>query len=228
MIFVRPREKETNAIMPSEKLSTKQRAALFALLAEAREVSNPQLRERFGFVLDGKDRHRLNELKLVDSHKAGRSYIHELTDAGWRWCHDELFGEPPAGSGTLTRATYGVLALVGGYLDRAGVSLADVAAANGAGAAREENAGGADVEAGIVAAYRVLAGEPGEFVRLAALRGRLGDISRTDTDEALAAMYRARRINLIPQSDQLTLTADDRESALRIGGEHKHLISIER
>ena len=65
-------------------------------------------------------------------------------------------------------------------------------------------------------------------MKLSALRGRLTDVSRADADEALATMYRARRINLIPQSDQLSLTAEDRESALRLGGEHKHLISIER
>jgi hypothetical protein len=41
------------------------------------------------------------------------------------------------------------------------------------------------------------------------------------------AMFTVRRVNLIPQSNQQALTAADRESALRIGGEHKHLISIE-
>jgi len=33
-------------------------------------------------------------------------------------------------------------------------------------------------------------------------------------------------VNLIPQSNQQALTAEDREAALRIGGEHKHLMSI--
>ncbi|HZB29071.1 MAG TPA: hypothetical protein VE465_02790 [Streptosporangiaceae bacterium] len=223
--------------MPSDKLSTKQRAALFALLAEAREVSNTELKEHFGFALDGKDRQKLNDLKLVESHKEGRPYVHELTDAGWRWCHDEFFGEPPAGSGTLTRATYGVLALFGRYMDGSGMSLADIHAASGDGAARQDNADAGvgkvakldgDVEVGVVTAYRALAGEPGEFVKLSALRGRLAGVSRADADAALATMYRARRINLIPQSDQLSLTDEDRESALRIGGEQKHLISIER
>jgi hypothetical protein len=41
-------------------------------------------------------------------------------------------------------------------------------------------------------------------------------------------MYRAQEINLIPESNQQTLTDADRESALRVGGENKHLISIER
>ncbi len=46
-------------------------------------------------------------------------------------------------------------------------------------------------------------------------------------DAALAAMFTAQRINLIPQSHQQALSDADRDAALRIGGEYKHLISIE-
>ena len=70
------------------------RAAMFALLAEAREVSNPELAERLGFRLDGKERRVLNDLKLVISEKHGRAYSHQLTDAGWRWCNEELSASP--------------------------------------------------------------------------------------------------------------------------------------
>jgi hypothetical protein len=40
-------------------------------------------------------------------------------------------------------------------------------------------------------------------------------------------MFTAQRVNLIPQSNRQALTAADRDSALRIGGEHKHLMSID-
>ena len=46
-------------------------------------------------------------------------------------------------------------------------------------------------------------------------------------DAALAALFTAQRINLIPQSNQRALSDADRDAALRIGGECKHLISIE-
>ena len=72
-----------------------------------------------------------------------------------------------------------------------------------------------------------LAAGPGEFVPLSRLLNELADIPRAAADTVLGKMYRARQINLIPQSNQLTLTAQDRASALRIGGEDKHLISIE-
>lgn len=214
--------------MPSDEFSTKQRAALFALLAEAREVSNPELRERYGFALDGKDRARLNKLKLVDSRKEGQPYIHELTDTGWRWCADELSAAPGGRAGTIERALYGVLAGLGRYLEGTGQGLADIFAPNGGNGAPRSEDSKVDVEGGIVAGYRALASEPGEFVKLSTLRQKLADVPRADTDAGLAKMYRARRINLIPQANQLTLTDEDREAALRIGGEHKHLISIEQ
>jgi hypothetical protein len=212
--------------MPSDKFSTKQRAVLFALLAEARELSNPELRERFGFALDGRDRAKLNDMKLVDSRKEGRAYVHELSDAGWRWCADEFSAAPPDGAGTLGRALYGVLGGLGRYLDGTGQSLADVFVSTSDAAPRPD--AGIDIEASILAGYRALASEPGEFVKLSGLRRELVEISRAEADAALAEMYRGQRINLIPQSDQMTLTTEDRQSALRIGGEHKHLISIER
>lgn len=84
-----------------------------------------------------------------------------------------------------------------------------------------------DASARIRAAYRLIAAEPGEFVRLAALRLELADLPRADVDAALDLMYRGQQINLIPQSNRRELTGTDQIAALRIGGEDKHLISIE-
>lgn len=81
----------------TERFTAKQTAVLFTLMALGREVSNPQLQATCGFVLDGKDRLRLNDAKLVASTKRGRSFAHELTDGGWAWCEEEIAaGAPPA------------------------------------------------------------------------------------------------------------------------------------
>jgi hypothetical protein len=209
--------------MQQEKLSAKERAALFALLAEARDIANPELEERIGFRLDGKERRRLNDLKLVTSEKRGRSYWHELTDAGWRWCSDELSVGPGAGRGSkeLERALYAILAGLGRYLEVTEQSLADIFKPRPAGAE-------SDVEQRIVDAYGALTSEHGEFVKLHELRLRLLDTPRATVDIALDRMYRAQRINLVPQADRQALTDVDRDSSLRIGGEYKHLISIEQ
>ncbi|MQA95959.1 MAG: hypothetical protein GEV11_15385 [Streptosporangiales bacterium] len=196
---------------------------LFALLAEARELSNNELDERAGLRLDGKERRRLNDLKLVDSHKEGRVLVHELTDLGWRWCAEELTAGPGARPGSIERAFYAVLAGLSRYLDASERSLADIFVPG-----KDAALSDAEVEDAIATGYRILAREPGEFVKLSGLRGQLGDVPREATDAALGRMYKAQRVNLVPQSNQRALTDADRESALRIGGEFKHLISIER
>jgi hypothetical protein len=209
-------------ITVSGEFSVKERAVMFALLAEARELSNPELEERVGFRLDGKERRKLNDLKLVESEKRGRTYVHELSEAGWGWCAEEL-SAGAAGRGTsMERALYAVLGGLGRYLRGSGQSLADIFNQSHDVRSAED----IDVEACIEAGYQALTRGPGEFVKLRELRLRLPEIPRSDVDSALDKMYQEQRVNLIPQSNQQALSEADRESALRIGGEFKHLISI--
>ena len=209
---------------------------LFALLGEARQVSNPELEALIGFRLVGAERRRLNDRRLVESAKVGHgAFAHELSDAGWRWCAQDLAAGPAAGGSSLERAHYLVFGVFARYLSAAGLSLAEFVTV----APRTSRDGGShlsgrprgrhavDVTARVVAGYRQLAPASGEFVRLRELRERLADIPRPDVDSALTVMFTSQRINLIPQENQQALSAADRESALRVGGEHKHLISIE-
>jgi hypothetical protein len=218
------------SIVLRDELSVKERAVLFALLGEARQVSNPELEALIGFRLDGAERRRLNDCKLVESSKVGRAFAHELSDAGWRWCAEDLAAGPaapgtrPAERGSsLERAHYLVFGVFARYLSAAGLSLAEVVTAPPPTRGRHA----VDVAARVEAGYRELAPASGEFVKLRELRDRLVDLPRHDVDSALAVMFTSQRINLIPQENQQALSAADRESALRIGGEDKHLISIE-
>jgi hypothetical protein len=209
---------------PRDELSARERAALFALLGAARKVSNPELRELVGFPLDGKERRNLNDRKLVESEKQGRAFAHELTDKGWRWCEDEFAAGPLRQGGSVQRAHYLVFGMFARYLNASGLRLADIASARQE--PRDDDA--VDVTARVEDAYRALAPADGAFVKLRELRARLADIARPDLDTMLTALFATARINLIPQSNQQALTDADRESALRVGGESKHLISIER
>jgi hypothetical protein len=214
-----------------DDLTVRQRAVLFALLGEARQVANPELEQLIGVRLDGAERRDLNDRRLVESTRAGRAFAHELSDAGWRWCAQELAAAPTGRGSSLERAHYRVFAVFARYLDAAGLSLADIvrpeAEAEAAEAAAGAGAAEADLTACIEAGYRSLAASSGEFVSLRELRLRLPGRSRPDVDAALAALFTAQRINLIPQSNQRALSDADRDAALRIGGECKHLISIE-
>jgi hypothetical protein len=224
--------------MTSAEFSVKERAVMFALLGEARRLSNPELEERVGFRLDGKERRKLNDLKLVESEKLGRAFAHELSDAGWRWCADQLSAGPGERATSMERALYAIFAGLERYLSDTGQILADVFRQREAGQSRTggspvvkpeagQSRDDGDIESLIEAAYRALTPVRGEFVKLRELRGRLAGASELDVDSALEKMYAQQRINLIPQSNQQALSEADRESALRVGGEYKHLISIE-
>jgi hypothetical protein len=213
------------AKMQPDDLSGKERAVLFALLGEAREVTNSQLAECAGFRLDGKERRKLNDLKLVNSRKLGRTYAHELADAGWHWCAMELAAGVPGKATSMEGALYAILGGLARHLDATGQILADVFRRRSADEPTSSPQG-EDVERLVLDAYRDLAAEPGEFVKLRELRGRLSVIARLDLDLALERMYRAQRVNLIPQSNQQALADADRLSALRVGGEFKHLLSV--
>ena len=212
--------------MSRDDLTVRQRAVLFALLGEARQVANPELEQLIGVRLDGADRRQLNARKYVESTKVGRAYVHELADAGWRWCAQELAAPPGERAGSLERAHYKVFGLFARHLDAAGLTLADIAVPT-ADAPASTAASAADLTASIETGYRSLAASAGEFVSLRELRLRVADRARPDVDAALTTMFTAQRINLIPQSNQRALSDADRDAALRIGGECKHLISIE-
>ena len=218
--------------MHHEELSARERAALFALLAAARKLSNSELEAQIGMRLTGRERRKLNDLKLVESEKPGREFVHELSDGGWRWCAGELAAGLTGRGTILERSLYLALGMFERYATAARLSLADVATldlkrSRGRHKRRETAEGDGDLTVRVTAAYEALAPAPGEFVKLRQLREQLPDIPRLALDGTLAAMFAAQRVNLIPQSNQQALTAADREAALRLGGEHKHLVSIE-
>src|SRR5580693_4328072 len=188
------------SIVSRDDLTVRQRAVLFALLGEARQVANPELEQLIGVRLDGADRRQLNARKYVESTKVGRAYLHELSDAGWRWCAQELAAPPGERASSLERAHYKVFGLFARHLDAAGLTLADIACPTSDALASTANA--ADLTAVIEAGYRSVAATAGEFVSLRELRLRLADRTRPDVDAALTTMFTAQRINLIPQSDQ--------------------------
>jgi hypothetical protein len=205
----------------TDRLGIKERAALLALMAEAREISNTELKERLGFTLDGAERRKLNDLKLVASRKQGRAFVHELTDDGWAWCSKELSRSAPPRAGSAGGALYSVLAGLNRYLERNDLKLSDIFGST------SEQPPINDAESRIRSAYKILARENGEWVRLSRLRPLLGDLSRAEVDTALQRMNRDPHVNLVPDSNQKTLTNEERESAVRIGGENKHLLSLE-
>ncbi len=67
---------------------------------------------------------------------------------------------------------------------------------------------------------------PRTWVGLARLRTWLRDVPREEQDAALIMLSREPDVNIVPESNQKTLTVADREAALWMGNQWKHLISI--
>jgi hypothetical protein len=111
-----------------DELSARERAVLFTLLSQARKLSNGELEALIGIRLEGSERRKLNDLKLVESEKPGRSFVHELSDAGWQWCADELAAGPFGRASSLERSHYLLLRVFDRYMNAARLSLAELAA----------------------------------------------------------------------------------------------------
>jgi hypothetical protein len=85
-----------------------------------------------------------------------------------------------------------------------------------------------EVENRVRAAYRaVQARTGGDWVSLADLRNELGEsTNRHEVDDALRRLERLPDVNIVPESNQKALTQADRDSAVRIGDQNKHAITI--
>jgi hypothetical protein len=215
--------------MSVDDLGIKERAVLLTLMAQAREVTNPELHALTGLRLDGASRRKLNQRRLVESRLERRSYVHLLTDGGWAWCAKELTAGSPPRAGSAGGALYAVLAGLHRYLERTDRRLADVFRRD-AGTTPPGTPGPPvtpDLEHRVRAAYRSLASEPRGWVSLAQLRQLLGDVAREELDATLRRMSRTARATLVPQSNRKALSAQEREAAVRVGGEDNHLLSID-
>ncbi|WP_026314202.1 hypothetical protein [Actinomadura flavalba] len=201
-------------------LGAPERAALLVLMRLGGTASNAELRDAAGLTLDGAPRRKAEDLGLIECTKVGRSFRHELTEKGWGWCVGELRAAPPPRAGSLGRALYAILPMIADHLDRADLGLADFVVPP---AAPEP----ADLETQIRDAYAKAADAPGAWVLLTAVRPLLGDAHRDDVDAELRRMERLPDVFIAPEADQKTLTAADRDAAVRLGGTSKHLLAIE-
>lgn len=207
------------AVTPGDLTGT-ERAVLLVLMAESRPVPNPDL-VALGPKLEKPGREKLNTLGLIESERIGNRIVHELTDRGWRVCREILSASPPKGATGAAKALSTVLGGLDRYLDKAEISLADVFGHTTEDSARPS------ADERIRAAYATLAPRPGDWVPLSRLRRELTDLSRGEIDTGLRQLHRAAGVSLIREENQKSLTDSDRDAAIVIGDQPKHLIMIE-
>lgn len=198
--------------MDDNDLTARQQAALLTLMAEAREMTNRELRDVAGAELERKDRERLLAIGYVSCQTDRAPYVHELTPAGWSWCQRFLStGRRIQRSGPS--ATLAVLRGLDRHLRDSTLSLRDVFRPS--------------LEDRIRAAYARAARRPGALVSLAVLRPLLADVARDEIGETLDHMITLPDVRLSGETNQKTLSDDDRKAAVEIGGELKHYLAIE-
>ena len=213
------------SVNPDELTGTEQ-AVLLVLMAESRPVPNPEL-QRLGPDLKKPVRDRLNRLKLIKTMPGKPSMVHELTDDGWALC-GKLFGAdtPPKPSGQ-GKALYSVLRALRRHIDREDLQLSDVFLPPEDERPKVAAAEDGDLESRVRRTYSRLARRPGGWVALADLRANLAEVARSELDATLTRMYRIPGVSLIPEENQKTLTDADRDAAVEIGDQDKHLIAID-
>ncbi|MFC7245372.1 hypothetical protein ACFQO7_23095 [Catellatospora aurea] len=216
------------------KLKPSEKACLLLLMSEAREVSNSELRERYdGFSIQGADSRALVENGFATKRKGAKgALVHELTDKGWAQCKEELTSEFVKGAGPAYPALHALLGAVDRYLRRAELSLPDLFTASTPPPAPQPVAKVKPVvkrglEKRVRTAYDKLADAPQAWVSLTDLRRELTGATAGEVDAALMKMAVGGAIVLVPEDNQKTLTDEDRAAAIHIGGEDKHLLSIE-
>ena len=215
--------------MANDQLSIPERAALLALMTLVEKASNSDLKARYGFTIEKPVRERLVELGYIVAAQTGphRSFVVELTDEGWRRCREELAEAAPKGANRGYRVLYGVLRCMDTYMTKSGLKMSDVFLIAGDDNSSPSPTEMPDVEERIRTAYAALTARPGAYVSLTRLRAAVSELPRPDVDEALLQMDLQPHVYLIAEANQKTLSDSDRAAAIRIGGENKHLLSIE-
>jgi hypothetical protein len=215
-----------NADFPT--LTPRQLQALVVLMAEARDLTNNELKELAGFALTGADNKKLEHNKLIVTDRSHRPFSHQLTDRGGRLVRQLHVSTPPKAGGSATKTLFTLLANIHRSLDRLQISHGEFFKRGGPIAPRDAavTTQALDIETMIRNAYRELATRPGDWIGLADLRERLGPVDRTAVDDTLRAMVRQDGVRIIPVANTKALQPRDRAAAVQIGEEDNHAIAI--
>jgi hypothetical protein len=197
------------------ELTVRDRASLFALMVVARPVTNRELHDLAGLEITADVRRRVNrEIELILTRKQGVVNTHRLTAAGRSWCESALVAGRPDGTKFPAGVLFAVLDSVGQYLAHSGTKFGEFFQP--------------DIETWIRAVYTELTvrRKPGTWIMLSAIRPWLEETPRDIVDAELDRMIEQPDIHLIAEPKPSSLTDDDRNAAVDVGGEHRHLLKI--
>ena len=170
-----------------------------------------------------KDREELVRRKLLAVDTKHRPFKLELQEGGW----DELTKRgsvlPKGKKPTRDRAVLQLLVdTLHDYAANKAIGIGEILRS------KPSASQASDVQQRIRSAFFEIAGDPPQdSVRLSVLRAKLHDVSKQELDEALLAMKRARKINLMNLDNPRDIRAEE-SSALYDGSRQYHVLWIER
>lgn len=196
--------------------SVRWQASVFALMVVARPVTNRELKELAGVEIDAETRRLANtKVERIATKKRGAVNTHKLTPEGQTWCASALTLGRPDGSKFPAGVLYALLGGVGQYLGQSGIKLDEFFQP--------------DMEGWVRAVYTELTVRrgPGSWVKLSRLRPWFEDVPRDVLDATLDRMVEQSDVELMAELIQGSLSAEDRDAAVDIGGEDRHQLKIE-
>jgi hypothetical protein len=216
-------------------LSPTEIMALVVLMAESREIRNPDLKALSGVDLSGRARTNLLRLGLISERKVHKANAFSLTPAGWATAlelvadHERLGGTGGGALSVLIRAIHRSLQQHGLSPEKffEPSQPATEPSPQPPPAVAQERPTAADPETQVRAAYARLSPHTGAWVSLADVRDALPMLSRAEVDSGLRVLARTPGAQLIPVANLKALTQRDRDAAIKLGGEDNHVLSIE-
>ncbi len=153
--------------------------------------------------------------------KSNASHV-VLTDAAWKWAAENLDTEFSMRA-NCAPALRGLLVRLKAYVDANGVPLAELLSPPPEAVAAQDAP--AELPERIRAAYTQASGGQSQVrVKLADLRRLLPDVPREALDAGLLGLQESGALSLYPNNDPWDLRPEDRDAAIDILGEKRHIV----
>jgi hypothetical protein len=216
-----------------QRAAERQTLALWALLGNGGAGFGGALKPE----IEKAEREGLERAGLIEVEKKGRSYWLNATDHGWHWAEEHLHDSLPEktfGGAFVLRAW---LARLQAFMKARDIGLADVLVQH---SAKDRSETAAEAEARDAADYpsmrdrirRAYLDITGGIFNTRALlrdiRAKLPEVGRVQLDEALKRMQRDEDASLMQLDNRVEITDADRDAALYIGREPRHILWISR